>query len=154
MQLKYLNKLAKRLKTDHIQMNPSSDAQFRTLHLLSNSRKLPEAYLEFMRIMGNGAKGDFLKGDSCFMDEIEDLKQGAEELLEENQSKQKLKEEDFVFWMSQGCMFCFFRLNDGNNPPVYFYNETGEDRFIKIAHSLTEFFSNRYACSRELFKEK
>ena len=93
MQLKYLNKLAKRLKTDHIQMNPSSDAQFRTLHLLSNSRKLPEAYLEFMRIMGNGAKGDFLKGDSCFMDEIEDLKQGAEELLEENQSKQKLKEE-------------------------------------------------------------
>ena len=93
-------------------------------------------------------------GDSCFMNEIFDLKQGAIELLEENESIHLLADDDFVFWMSQGCMFCFFNLEEGDNPPVYFYNESGEDRFIKIADSVVEFLVNRLEMNKNIFKEK
>jgi hypothetical protein len=56
------------------------------LKLLSNNGSLPLAYLEFMDFYGNGNNGDFMRGDSCFMDEIFYLKEGAVELLEDNQS--------------------------------------------------------------------
>ena len=82
------------------------------------------------------------------------MRQGAVELLVENESENMLTDDDFVFWMSQGCMFCFFRLNDGDNPPVYFYNEDGRDEFIKIANSLTEFLINRLEMNKDLFTEK
>lgn len=151
-QVKYINELIKKLELDHVSTKPCTNTQLDLLHSISNGRKLPGAYMEFMSIMGNGT--DFMRGDSCFMDEIEDLKQGANELLEENESEQRLGEEDFVFWMSQGCMFCFFKLVDDDNPAVYFYNEVGEDRFIKVANSLTEFLIHRYEMNEKLFKEK
>jgi hypothetical protein len=40
-------------------------------------------------------------------------------------------------------MFCFFKLNEGENPPIYYYNEAGEDNFVKIANSFTEFLTNK-----------
>ena len=73
-----------------------------------------------------------------------------EKIFKEN----TLTDDDFVFWMSQGCMFCFFKLSEGDNPPVYFYNESGEDRFIKIADTLVGFLINRLEMNKELFKEK
>ena len=115
---------------------------------------MPEAYLEFMAVMGNGTKGHYMAGDSCFMNEICDLKQGAVELLEDNESMNTLTDNDFVFWMSQGCMFCFFKLSEGENPPVYFYNEMGEDKFIKVADSFVEFLINRLEMNSSLFLEK
>ena len=107
-----------------------------------------------MRVMGNGTGGDYMGGDSCFMNEIFDLRQGAIELLKENGSVNILTDDDFVFWMSQGCMFCFFKLTEGDNPPIYFYNESGEDRFIMIAESIVEFLINRLEMNKNLFKEK
>jgi len=41
-----------------------------------------------------------------------------------------------------------------DNPPVYFYNKSGEDRFIKIANSLVDFLINRLEMNKELFKKK
>ena len=95
-----------------------------------------------------------MKGESCFMDEIYILKQGAVELLKENESKLVLTDNDFVFWMSQGCIFCMFQLNEGNNPPVYFYNESGDDRFLKISNTLTEFLINYLELNPNLFQAK
>lgn len=126
--------------------------QMEYLASIVGERKLPQAYIEFMSLMGN--TNGFMSGDSCFMNEIKDLKQGAYDLLEENESKNILPDESFVFWMSQGCMFCFFNLNEGDNPPVYFYNESGEDKFLKIAHSFTEFLFNKFEMNENLFKEK
>ena len=40
--------------------------------------------------MGNGTGGQFMRGDSCFMNEIFYLKEGANELLIENNSKNKV----------------------------------------------------------------
>lgn len=76
----------------------------------------------------------FLRGESCFMDELLELNEWGAELLEENNVPLKLTSNDFVFWMSQGFMFCFFKLDEGENPPVYFYSE-GKSRqvdFIRL----------------------
>ena len=104
-----------------------------------------------MSAMGNGA--EFMRGESVFMDEIDILQEGGIGLLKENESEKALTDEDFVFWSCQGCMFCFFRLNEGDNPPVYLYDECGKDEFIKIANSLTEFLINHLEMNKDTFKE-
>ncbi len=149
----YINQLLLQLKKKNISIKPSSKKQMEDLVSMVGKRKLPQAYIEFMSVMGNRTNG-YMAGDSCFMNEIKDLKKGAYDLLKENESKNILTDESFVFWMSQGCMFCFFKLNEGDNPPVYFYNESGKDEFIKIAHSFTEFLFNRLEMNENLFKEK
>lgn len=152
--MKFINELLERLEQKNICMKRSTDQQMEELYSIVKGKNLPKAYIEFMSIMGNGTEGHYMGGDSCFMNEIFDLKQGAIELLEENESINLLTDDDFVFWMSQGCMFCFFNLAEGDNPPVYFYNESGEDRFIKIADSVVEFLVNRLEMNKNIFKEK
>lgn len=152
--MKYINNLIGMLEKKNICMKSSTEQQMEKLRSFVKEKNLPKAYIEFMSVMGNGTEGRYMGGDSCFMNEIYDLKQGAIELLEENESINLLKDDDFVFWMSQGCMFCFFNLAEGDNPPVYFYNEGGEDRFIKVADSLVEFLINRFELNKNLFKEK
>lgn len=152
--MKFIDELMKKLVQRNICMKESTEEQLEELCSIIKGKKLPEAYVEFMSIMGNGTEGQYMGGDSCFLNEIFDLKQGAVELLEENESKNLLTDDDFVFWMSQGCMFCFFKLSEGDNPPVYFYSENGEDRFIKIADSIVEFLINRLELNKNLFKEK
>ena len=152
--MKFINELIERLEQKNICMKRSTDQQMEELYSIVKGKNLPKAYIEFMSIMGNGTEGRYMGGDSCFMNEIFDLKQGAIELLEENESLHLLADDDFVFWMSQGCMFCFFNLAEGDNPPVYFYNESGDDRFIKIADSVVEFLVNRLEMNKNIFKEK
>lgn len=152
--MKFITELVMKLEKNNVLMNPCTKKQIEQLNSIVKGKELPQAYIEFISAMGNGTEGKFMGGDSCFMDELDDLRQGAVELLVENESENMLTDDDFVFWMSQGCMFCFFRLNDGDNPPVYFYNEDGRDEFIKIANSLTEFLINRLEMNKDLFTEK
>lgn len=152
--MKFITELVVKLEKNNVLMNPCTKKQIEQLNSIVKGKELPQAYIEFISAMGNGTEGKFMGGDSCFMDELDDLRQGAVELLVENESENMLTDDDFVFWMSQGCMFCFFRLNDGDNPPVYFYNEDGRDEFIKIANSLTEFLINRLEMNKDLFTEK
>lgn len=152
--MKFINELVLKLEERNVCMKQCEKYQMENLISMSEGKKLPQAYIEFISVMGNGTEGKFMGGDSCFLNEIFDLKQGALELLEENESENSLTDEDFVFWMSQGCMFCFFKLNEGDNPPVYFYNENGEDEYIKIANTLMEFLINRLEMSENLFKPK
>ena len=51
-------------------------------------------------------------------------------------------------------MFCFFKLSEGNNPSIYFYNESNEGEFVKIADGLEEFLINRLEMNKKLFKKK
>ncbi len=88
-----------------------------------------------------------------FLNDIPFLNRRAKEILIENRSEVTLKTEDYVFWMSQGTMFCFFKLNDGDDPPVYLYTENDLDRFICISKSLTEFIRNYCFNCRTAFKE-
>ncbi len=47
-----------------------------------------------------------------------------------------------------------FKLNEEDNPPVCFYNEIKENRFLKISNTLTEFFINRFEKKPDLFQQK
>lgn len=152
--MEFINELVEKLKERNIPMKNASENQIKELLSSTKNGILPQAYVEFMSVMGNGTEGKYMKGESCFMDEIYILKQGAVELLKENESKLVLTDNDFVFWMSQGCIFCMFQLNEGNNPPVYFYNESGDDRFLKISNTLTEFLINYLELNPNLFQAK
>jgi hypothetical protein len=136
-------------------MNPCTNEDLTHVKEMIGDKKLPEAYIEFLKTMGRGTENTFLRGHSCFMDELLILNEGGWELLEENDFFKKLTENDFVFWMSQGCMFFFFKLDEGDNPPIYFYSEsTDQDDFYKIADSFTDFLLGMYTNDKNLFKKK
>jgi hypothetical protein len=107
---------------------------------------LPVAYKEFLLVMGKGA-GQFMLGSSVFYNEIFDLREGSIELLSENDFKE-LPENTFVFWMHQGYQFAFFYLDQGENPPVYFYYE-GETKgdFELVENSFTDFLEKQLVMS-------
>lgn len=100
---------------------------------------LPAVYKQFLTTMGVSAD-KFMLGSSCFWDELPDLKQGAKELLLENNFKE-LPDNAFVFWMHQGYQFAFFIMGQGDNPTVYYYNETENQTDFRKDGSLTEFYS-------------
>lgn len=81
---------------------------------------LPQAYRNFLLWMGHGA-GSFWQGSHCFYEQLVDIQKGAILLLQENNFRQQMPRDAFVFWMHQGYMFAFFRLSEGDDPPVYFY---------------------------------
>lgn len=124
-------------------MKPCSKDDLSKLVKLSSTRTLPKTYLDFMNKAGNGI--EFLVGTDYSMKYIFDLKEGAIELLEENNSIKKLADNQFIFMMHQGYIFWFFNLNDGDNPAVYCYDESVElDDFNKVSNNLSDFLISLY----------
>lgn len=147
---KFINEFLEKLEIDDVEIKPCTEEDIESLKNMVYPKELPIAYLEFMDSMGRYA--EFLRGHSCFMNEIFDLKDGAVELLEENNFDEVLTDNDYVFWMSQGYMFCFFKLNEGNNTHVYFYNECEEqENFYKLSETFTEFINRYYEKDNTLF---
>lgn len=108
--------------------------------------KLPSTYLEFLLAMGKDA-GQFMRGSSAFYNEIFDLREGSIELLDENDFKE-LPDNTFVFWMHQGYQFAFFYLNEGDNPPVYYYYEgKTKNDFEIVENSFTDFLEKQLIMS-------
>lgn len=117
------------------------------------NKSLPKAYLEFLEYMGGG--NDILRGSAytpaCFFDEEvkgNALLQYSLDLLEENNNTDvKLTDNDFVFMMHQGYIFYVIKLDEGDNPPVYYYSEDVEPaqtELLKISESFSEFLINLY----------
>ena len=79
--MEYINELIGRLDKKNIHYKNSSEEQMINLCSMVKEKKLPQAYIEFMKYLGNGTDGQYMAGDSCFMDEIIDLQQGAFELF-------------------------------------------------------------------------
>lgn len=100
---------------------------------------LPEVYKQFLHLMGKGA-GEYMKGSSVFYDHLFSLREWAKELLIEN-NMEPLPETAFVFWMHQGYQAAYFNLNEGDDPPVYYFSEgQGNKSFQLKEKSLTDFF--------------
>ncbi len=136
-----------------ISMNPTTPEELEKIQEIAGEKQIPKAYTEFYKHMGNGVA--FLRGHSCFHNEIFNLRSWAEELLNENNFQTKLTENDFVFWMSQGYMFCFFKLDEGDDPPIYYYCEGKNlSGFYRIAESFSSFLYRMYIKDRDLFKIK
>lgn len=141
-----------KLVFDGIKLIPATDSEVNFITKMSPTGKLPLQYVEFLKLMGNGTSNGFLRGESCFINELPDLKNWSIELLEENDFNYQLEDLDFVFWMSQGYQFAFFKLNEGDNPPIYYYREgTSQETFIKITDSFTEFLHRFQVRDKLLF---
>ncbi|MDP7288321.1 MAG: SMI1/KNR4 family protein [Phycisphaerae bacterium] len=98
---------------------------------------LPQMYRDFLLNMGQGS-GRFLRGSDLHYPEILDLREGAEDLLDECSNPSALKQDDFVFFMHQGYQFAYFSCNDGDDPPVWYYME-GDDAPIQSWPSFTAY---------------
>lgn len=100
--------------------------------------KLPEEYLEFLLTMGKGA-GKFMLGSSVFIHELLTLKDGAQEVIDDN-NLPPLPPNAFVFWMHQGYQFAFFEVTEKNQLNIYFFSEGNNMQDYKfLNYSLTEF---------------
>ncbi|MFJ6267092.1 SMI1/KNR4 family protein [Lysinibacillus xylanilyticus] len=131
------------LEKDSYPMEPCSKDDLSKLVKLSSPRTLPKTYLDFMNKAGNGI--EFLVGTDYSMKYIFDLKEWAIELLEENNFIKKLTDNQFIFMMHQGYIFWFFNLNDGDDPAVYYYDESVElDDFNKVSDTLSDFLFSLY----------
>ncbi|MDJ1485505.1 SMI1/KNR4 family protein [Cytophagaceae bacterium YF14B1] len=119
MKLVYLEKFYE--QTKDLYCIPCSQDEITKLEESVGS-PLPDAYKEFLLLMGKGAHG-FMTGSDVFYHLLFDLTEGAHELLIEDKSPLILPEKAFVFWMHQGYQFLFFNLNEGPDPKVYYYLE-------------------------------
>jgi hypothetical protein len=121
----YLDKVKKRFEElNFVPLNkimPCTEQDIETLQKQLNCT-LPLAYKEFLLWMGRGA-GQFMTGSLFFYDDLEDMQLLATEMLEEDEFPQLLPTDAFVVWAHQGYQFTFFRLNEGDNPPIYYYRE-------------------------------
>jgi hypothetical protein len=132
----YFDKLQLRFKEQRLV--PSEQIRSCTsdeVQLLEQTLRIhfPKAYEEFLLWMGKGA-GAFLQGSDCFYADLPKLKDWAKELLAENDATLELAEEAFVFFIHQGYQFAFMLISEGDNPPVYYYNETQDPNAFTPAY--------------------
>jgi hypothetical protein len=139
------------LNKNNLSMKPCSAEEMDSILKAVKNNHLPNAYVKFMQAAGNGFRA--FRGSSFAVNEIFHLREGAEELLEEDESAETLTDNEYVFFMHQGYQFYFFRLNEGDDPPIYYYGE-GEysHKFVKKYNSFTEFLIGYYNEVERLIK--
>lgn len=127
-----------------------SEAEIQALEA-TIGQSLPVAYKErFLRPIGQGA-GQFLQGEDCFYPHLVDLQTWARELLAEEAFSQALPDDAFVFWMHQGYQFGFFRPSEGEDPPVYYFEEGQEEQeFRRIHDRFTDFLQAEWSLFQQL----
>jgi len=131
------------LEAQSVPMKPCNEDEISTLKNLSPTKELPLTYLEFMYKAGNGA--EFLAGTDYSMKYILELKEWAVELLGENNYSEKLTDNQFVFMMHQGYMFWYFNLDEGDDPPVFLYDESLDiSEFKKVSDTFSKFLISMY----------
>jgi hypothetical protein len=87
---------------------------------------VPELYRRFMLVAGRRT-GPALSGTDCTYPTVLELREWAEELLDECQTAYRLPPDLFVFSMHQGYEFLAMNLGGSDDPPVLQYVE-GEER--------------------------
>jgi hypothetical protein len=107
--------------------------------------KFPEAYCEFLHLMGKQAY--FFAGIDYSMYELSSFRGGAECNLYLDFGDiglALLKKDDIVFLSSQGVTHCYMSLSEGENPPVHVIQE-GMRKLepIQTYESFTKFLRSR-----------
>lgn len=127
--------------------------------------KLPKSYIEFLENLGKATLADESKedwyfnypgfqGTTVFYPSVKYLNENLKEQLIEDNNELELPETAFVFYNHQGYLNAFFKLDEGDNPPVYGYEDGYEgDTFPKIADSLSSFYERHLEGDKTLFSE-
>lgn len=133
-----INKIVEVLQFNNLKLIPCTEKDILVIEK-KYGFKLPMTYRIFLKIMGKGA-GNFMKGSFWMYDDLQLINEDAYSLLEANTFRE-LPDNAFVFWMHQGYQFAFFIFGEGDDPPVYYYNETMRlEDFIKSFDKLSEFY--------------
>ena len=115
---------------------------------------LPIQYREFLLAIGHDA-GLLFRGTDILFRNVEDLlelRNEAEDLLEENKETFNLPADAFVFSMHQGYEFNFFVLSEGNDPPVYQYVE-GDGPPVLVWDSFSTFLRQSISSCAQAIKD-
>lgn len=127
---------------------PCDEAQIYSIEQRCNIF-LPKAYRDFL-LWGGISAGGFLRDSNLFYDsssQFLEMREIAEELLIEDDFIDLLPEDAFVFDIHQGYIFWFFRTVDGDDPPVYIYQQGDSPvfqtsiPFKQLCSSFSDFYS-------------
>ena len=113
---KYLTFLKDHLDEIEGWIEPCSIEEIRTYENVHNI-SLPKAYVEFLLLIGRSS-GDLFYGSDVSLIYIDQMHSDGNKILRRNQQPQ-LTNNEIVFYMHQNYSFCYFRLNEGDDPPIY-----------------------------------
>ena len=149
--MNYLSKIKNKLLSKNVKLKGCTQLQINKIEEIAGN-KLPQCYIEFLEVMGiytnadNSPDNEYnytgFEGESMFYEDLFDNKEALEEQLEEDsRTDLQLTDNDFVFFCHQGYIFAFFKLDEGDNPPVYGYQEGYKgETFPKLTDTLVEFY--------------
>ena len=117
--------------------------------MLPDSYKLPAAYKEFL-LYGGKAIGKFYEDGNRFdykkaLDYVQSGRSSAISLLEQYEDNPSLPDDIYVLTTYMSSFFNFFKLTEGENPPVYEWNEEEElglEGIEKKHNSFTDFIED------------
>ena len=158
--MKYLTKLIKKLDELEVIREGCSEEEISAVEKMAGD-KLPKCYKEFLAEMGkdmdrkeDGKRG-FLVGNTVFYDDLINIngEDGFLGFLKEDESDLEIPNKAFVFYCSQGILYAFFKLDEGDDPPVYAYAKGFKgSEFPKISDSLSGFYEMYLEGYNHLFK--
>lgn len=120
-----------------------SEAEIAELEaLLPGDTQLPGAYREFLLFGGKKAGNLFRTLDISFKSTLLMRKGGNQEVFDSLmlEDDQPVPEEWLVFNENEMMSFSFFKLNEGDNPPVYYWEE-GMDESLEGPQKSMDSFS-------------
>ena len=114
--------------------------------MLPDSYQLPAAYKEFLLYGGKeigqlyepGSRFDYIKA----LNYVKNGRGSAISLLKQYEANPQLPDDIYVLSTYMSSYFNFFRLTEGENPPVYEWNEedeVGTEAIVKAHESFTDF---------------
>lgn len=107
----------------------------------SINQNLPEAYLEFLILMGKKF-GSIPRHIYCDLGwkNFNSARKSGFRMIKMSKKSLVLESTDIVFWLGENYHFAFFNILEGNNPPIYgFAKAQMENNFLKISKSFSEF---------------
>lgn len=88
----------------------------------SFGQTFPASYKAYLLIAGKYPP-PFWVGTNCVLNDLSELRSGAEELLLECGQPFELPKNAFVFAMHQGYQFMYFLVGESDDPEVFYYYE-------------------------------
>ena len=162
--MKHLENVIRLLNNNNVKMIGCSTSEIEEITSQFQG-DFPSCYIEFLSVMGistiadksktdNNFKISSFEGNTVFYPSVKFLSDSLQKQLVDEGGLLKLPINAFVFYDSQGILNAIFKLGDGNNPPVYGYEEGFEgNEFPKIAYLLSNFYERYLNNDSTLFNE-